>query len=102
MDLAYADKLAIDNNGVKYLLVCQDLLDRTLDAEVMKTKESFQRNSWCFLTMITKKNRPKKVWVDKGADFVGEFENLSKAEGIHNYATNSETKAAFAERTMRS
>ena len=52
--------------------------------------------------MITKKNRPKKVWVDKGADFVGEFENLSKAEGIHIYATNSETKAAFAERTMRS
>ena len=28
MDLAYADKLAKKNNGVKYLLVRQDLFDR--------------------------------------------------------------------------
>ena len=33
MDLAYADKLAKDNNGVKYLLVRQDLIDRTVDAK---------------------------------------------------------------------
>ena len=31
MDLAYNDKLAKDNNGVKYLLVGQDLFDRTVD-----------------------------------------------------------------------
>ena len=33
MDLAYVDKLAKDNNGVKYLLVRQDLFDRTVDAK---------------------------------------------------------------------
>ena len=32
MDLAYVDKLAKDNNGVKYLLVRQDLFVRTVDA----------------------------------------------------------------------
>ena len=32
MDLAYVDKLVKDNNGVKYLLVRQDLSDRTVDA----------------------------------------------------------------------
>ena len=37
IDLAYVDKLAKDNNGVKYLLVRQDLFDRTLDAVGMKT-----------------------------------------------------------------
>ena len=33
MDLAYVDKLAKDNNGVKYLVVRQDLFDRTVDAK---------------------------------------------------------------------
>ena len=40
MDLAYVDELAKDNNGVKYLLVRQDLFDRTVDAKRMKTKDS--------------------------------------------------------------
>ena len=52
--------------------------------------------------MITKKNRPKKNWVDKGTEFAGEFKKLCKAEGIQIYSTMSETKAAFAERTIRS
>ena len=40
MDLAYIGKLAKDNNGVKYLLVRQDLFDRTVNAKGMKTKDS--------------------------------------------------------------
>ena len=39
MELAYVDKLAKDNNGLKYLLVRQDLFDRTVDAKGMKTKD---------------------------------------------------------------
>ena len=101
MDLAYVDKLAKDNNGVKYLLVRQDLFDRTVDANWMKTKDS-KETVRAFLTMITKKNRPKKIWVDKGTEFAGEFKKLSKAERIQIYSTMSETKAAFAERTIRS
>ena len=38
MDLAYVDKLAKENNGVRYLLVRQDLFDRTVNAKGMKTK----------------------------------------------------------------
>ena len=52
--------------------------------------------------MITKKNRPKQIWVDKGTEFAGEFEKLCKAEGIQVYSTMSETKAALAECTIRS
>ena len=52
--------------------------------------------------MITKKNRPKKSWVDKGKDLAGEFKKLCKTEEIQIYSTMSETKAAFAERTIRS
>ena len=99
MDLAYVDKLAKDNIGVKYLLVHQDLFDGTVDAKGMKTRKLFVH---LFLTMITKKNRPKKIWVDKGTEFAGEFKKLCKAGGIQIYSTMSETKAAFVERTIRS
>ena len=83
-DLAYIDKLDKDNNGVKYLLVRQDLFDRTVDAKRVKTKVS-KETVRAFLTMITKKNRPKNIWVDKGTDFAGEFKKLCKAEGIHKF-----------------
>ena len=101
MDLAYGDKLAKDNNGVKYHLVRQYLFDRTVDAKGMKSKVS-KENVRAFLSMITKKNRPKKNWVHKGTEFAGEFKKLCKAEGIQIYSTMSETKAAFAERTILS
>ena len=101
MNLAYVDKLAKYKNGVKYLLVRQDLFDRTVDAKGMKTKDS-KETVRAFLTMITKKNRPKKIWVDKGKEFAGEFKKLCKAEGIQIYSTMRATKAAFAERTIRS
>ena len=67
MDLAYVDKLAKDNNGVKYLLFRQDLFDRTVDAKGMKTKNS-KETVHAFLTMITKKNRSKKIGVDKATE----------------------------------
>ena len=101
MDLAYVDKLAKDKNGVKYLLVRQDLFDRTVDAKGTETKES--KETVCeFWTRVTKKSPPKKNWVDKGTEFTGEFKKLCNAEGIQNYSTMTETKAAFAERTIRS
>ena len=85
MDLAYVDKLAKDNNGVKYLLVCQDLFDRTVDAKGMKTKDP-KKTVKTFSKMINKKYRPK----------------FCSAEGIEIYSAMNETKAAFAERTIRS
>ena len=100
MDLAYVDKLAKENNGVKYLLVRQDLFDRTVNAKILKTKDS-QETVKAFSAMITKRNRPKKNWVDKGTEFAGAFEKFCAAEGIQFYSTMSETKAAFAERTIR-
>ena len=101
MDLAYVDKLSKENKSVKYLLVRQDLFDRTVTAKGMKTKDS-QETVKAFSSLITKKNRPKKIWVDKGTEFAGAFKKFCAAEGIQIYSTMSETKAAFAERTIRS
>ena len=96
MDLAYVDKLAKENNGVRYLLVRQDLFDRTVNAKGMKTKDS-QETVKAFSSWITKKNRPRSIWVDKGTEFAGAFEKFCAAEGIQVYSTMSETKAAFAD-----
>ena len=101
MDLAYVDKLAKENNVVKYLLVLQDLFKRTVKAEGKKSKDS-QETVKAFLSMVTKRNRPKTIWVYKGVEFAGACKKFCAAEGIHVYSTMSETKAAFAERTIRS
>ena len=60
MDLAYVDKLVKDNNGVKCLLVRQDLFDRTVDAKGMKTKDS-KETVKIFSKLMTKMYRPKKT-----------------------------------------
>ena len=101
MDFAYVDELAKNNNGVKYLLVRQDLFERIVNAKGMKTKDS-QETVKAFSSMITKSNRPKKIWVDKGIEFGGAFKKFCAVEGLQVYSTMNETKAAFAERTIRS
>ena len=60
MDLAYVDKLAKEKNGVNYLLVRQELIERTVNAKGMKTKDS-EETVKTFSSVITKKNRPKKI-----------------------------------------
>ena len=77
MDLAYIDKLVKDNHGVKYLLVRQDLFDRTVDAKRMKTKDS-KETVLAFLTMITKKNRPKKIGLTKEQNLLESLKNYAK------------------------
>ena len=77
MNLAYVHKLANNNNGIKYLLVRQDVFDTTVDAKRLKTKR-FQRNGSCIFDKDYKKNQPKKFWVDKGTEFAGQLEKLSK------------------------
>ena len=58
MILQYVDKLAKNNNGVKYLLVRQDFFDRNADSKRMKTEDS-RETVRAFLTTSTKKSRPK-------------------------------------------
>ena len=67
----------------------------------METKDS-QETVKTFSTMVTKKNWPKKIRVDKETDFAGAFKKFRAAEGIQVYSTMIETKAAFAEPTIRS
>ena len=67
----------------------------------MKTEDS-QEAMKDFSSMITKSNRPKKIWVDKETEFAEASKNYCVAEGIQVYSTMSETEAAFAERKIQS
>ena len=100
LDLAYVDKLAKYNRGVRYLLVAVDCLSRYLRVEPLKTKYA-KETTEAFKKMI-KTKQPKKVWVDKGTEFKGEFEKLCTKREIIKYNTHSEKKSAFAERNIRS
>ena len=54
------DKLVEENNGVKYLLVRQDLFDRTVNAKGMKTKGS-RETVKAFSSIIKKGTDRKKL-----------------------------------------
>ena len=67
----------------------------------MKTKDS-QEIVKAFSILITKRNRPKRIWIDKGTENAGALKKFCAAEGIQVYSFMCEFKAAFAERTIRS
>ena len=75
MDLAYVDKLAKDNIGVKYLLARQDLFDRTVDAKGMKDSNETVR---AFLTMITKRIVPEKLGLTREQILLESLKNYAK------------------------
>ena len=101
MDLAFVDKLAGQNNGVKYLLVAVDIFSRFVRVQTMKTKYA-KDTLQAFRKMISRKNTPEKLWVDKGTEYGGTFKKFCKEKDIVVYSTMSETKAAFAERAIQS
>ena len=84
---------------VNYLLVRQDLFDRIVNAKRMKTKDSQETVKTFSSILVTKKNRPKNIWVDKLTEFAGACKMFCAAEGIKVNSTMSETKAAFVEQT---
>ena len=99
--MAYVDKLGKYKNGVNYLLLRQDVFDRTVDAKRRKRK-AFKKAVGAFSTMVTKKESIHKNWVHEGTELPGEFNKLYGAEGVQFYSTMSETKAPFTERTSQS
>ena len=99
VDLAYVDELAKENNGVKYLLVRQDLFDRTVNAKGMKTKDS-QETEKAFSSMITKGIDQKIFGLTRGPSLLEHLKSFVLL--IQVYSTMSENKAAFDERTIRS
>ena len=67
----------------------------------MKSKNSTDAVA-AFKKMLRKNNIPQRVWVDQRTEFGGEIRKFCRQKKIKNYSTRSETKAAVAERAIRS
>ena len=89
------------NNGVKYLLICVDVFSRLLRVQSMKSKYASDAVA-AFKKMLRKNTKPERVWVDQGTEFGEELKKNCKSRDIKIYSTRSETKAAIAERAIRS
>ena len=74
VDLAYLEKLAKSNRGVKYLLAAVDFFSRYLRVEPLKTIYATE-TAQVFKKMI-KHKQPEKVWVDDGTEFLGALKTL--------------------------
>ena len=100
MDLAFVDKLASQNNGVKYLSVAVDIFSRFFRVQTMKTKYA-KDTLQAFRKMISRKNTSEKLWVDRGTEYGETIKKFCKEKDIEVYSTMSETKAKFAERAFQ-
>ena len=81
MDLAFVDKLASQNNGVKYLLVAVDIFSRFVRVQTMKTKYA-KDTLQAFRRMISRKNTPEKLWVDKGTEYGGILKSFARRKTL--------------------
>lgn len=96
------DKVAKDNDHVKYLLIAVDLLSRFVRVEPMKFKRARDAKD-AFEKMLRDDAIPvpSKLWIDEGTEFAGAFAQFCEDSGIHLYHTFTETKSSFAERYIR-
>ena len=75
MYLAFVDKLASQNNGVKYLLVAVDVFSGFVRVQTMKTKYA-KDTLQAFKKMISRKSTPEKLLVDIGTENGGTLNKI--------------------------
>ncbi len=102
IDLAQMDKLAQWNDNVYYLFVAIDIFSRFVRVSVLRNKTSKSPKTTFLKIMQSTRSQPRKIWSDRGKDFEGDFKSFCTSIGVHVYHTNSETKASYAERAIRS
>ena len=96
MDLVFVDKLASQNNGIKFLLVAVDNFSRFVRVQTKKTKYA-KDTLQAFRKLILKNSGLIKE------QNMGELlKKICEEKEIEVYSTMSETKAAFAERAIHS
>ncbi|KAL3093266.1 hypothetical protein niasHS_005161 [Heterodera schachtii] len=104
-DLAIFDRLAKQNRGYKYLLVCIDTLSRQVFVEPVKTKTS--TNIIIAFGRIFKRSKyiPWKVLTDQGNEFTARaVQHFFRAKDVEHFCmlTSPQFHAGMAERANRS
>ncbi|KAL3125605.1 hypothetical protein niasHT_005492 [Heterodera trifolii] len=104
-DLAIFDRLAKQNSGYKYLLVCIDTLSRQVFVEPVKTKTS--ANMIIAFGRIFKRSKyiPWKVLTDQGKEFTARaVQQFFRTNDVEHFCmlTSPQFHAGMAERANRS
>lgn len=99
VDLMDCQKDEKENNGIRFLFICVDVMSKFVWVVPMKSKadtvEAFKE------ILAVSKRKPQKLWVDNGTEFYNKkFEKLMKDNHIEMYSTHTE-KSVFAERFIR-
>ena len=119
VDLADMQKFSRAIDGVRYLFVAVDTLNRFLWVYPIKGKSAKSSadslNSIITCCRVGRQQmqpkfcrwkekvpaKPENIWVDKGREFAGEFADYCRERSITIYSTCSEAKSVFAERNIR-
>jgi len=104
VDLAFVVRWAPQNRGIKYLLICIDVLSKFLWIEPVRDK-SGAAVAKAFQAILDRAapRKPETVFSDQGTEFIAnQMQAIFKKYNIKHFkATNTATKAAIAERVIR-
>ena len=99
-DLIELPSLSKKNSGFRYILMVIDVFSKYGWGIPLKTKTGVEVAS--ALRTIFKKDKPAKLWVDKGREFYNkEVSALLKKNNIEIYSTNNDEKCSVVERWNR-
>lgn len=99
-DVAFMNDLAKDNDGYKYFVVFIDCFSRYLYTHPLKTKEGKEMVQ--VMKTIFERKIPQKLRTDAGGEFLATVvQKYLKQNDIEHIVTSNETKAAIAERVIK-
>ena len=101
-DLMDMTKYSKDNDGYSYILLVIDIFSKFLLMRPLKNKKG-ESVSRTFTNILTEGRRPPRLRTDKGQEFRSRvFNDLLKDRNIeHLYAQNTEIKANYIERVIK-
>lgn len=102
LDLADLSLLGRSNDGHKYILVAINPFSKKIYTVPLKTKTAREVTDATKEILRRSNIRFKKIMSDKGTEFKNAIfkREISEANGIHHYFSNSIKKCAFAERAI--
>ena len=100
VDLMDMARIASDNDGVHFVLLCIDIFSCYVWTYPLKNK-SGEEVSKAFIS-IFQDSIPKRIRSDKGTEFIGQkVQRVFKKFGVHHFVTQNEVKANYAERAIK-
>jgi len=98
-DLMFLPELAKWNNRIKIFLVVIDIVSRFAWVRPMKKKTATETTNAFDSILVSTTRRPTKLQTDAGKEFLNApFQKLLQTHNISHFVSNSDKKAAIAER----